>query len=188
MEYEGDEWVENIQKQTARLTRLVSDFVVLSRLDEETPFPEKCEFSVSEAAWETAEPFVSLAEADHKHYTQHIEENLKLVGDRSSFQQMLSILLDNAFRYSTPEGEIRLNIFRRHNKLYIEVYNTCELEDVKDLDRLFDRFYRPDESRSANTGGTGIGLSMAQAIVETHGGKITVKSTDGSSILFTVIL
>lgn len=188
MEYEGDEWVENIQKQTARLTRLVNDFVVLSRLDEETPFPEKCEFSVSEAAWETAEPFVSLAEADHKHYTQHIEENLKLVGDRSSFQQMLSILLDNAFRYSTPEGEIRLNIFRRHNKLYIEVYNTCELEDVKDLDRLFDRFYRPDESRSANTGGTGIGLSMAQAIVETHGGKITVKSTDGSSILFTVIL
>ena len=110
------------------------------------------------------------------------------MGDRSSFQQMLSILLDNAFRYSTPEGEIRLNIFRRHNKLYIEVYNTCELEDVKDLDRLFDRFYRPDESRSANTGGTGIGLSMAQAIVETHGGKITVKSTDGSSILFTVIL
>ena len=188
MEYEDDEWVTNIQKQTVRLSRLVNNLVALSRLDEEIPFPEKTEFSVSEAAWETAEPFASLAEAKGKQYKQHIEENLKLVGDRSAFQQMLSILLDNAVRYSEEDGEIRLNIYRKHNKIYLEIFNTCELQKDTDLNRLFDRFYRPDESRSTNTGGTGIGLSIAQAIARTHGGKITVKSQDGENILFKVVI
>ena len=66
MELEGDEWVENIKKQTARMTRLVSDLVALSRLDEETPFPEKAEFSISDAAWETAEAFGAAAQAKGK--------------------------------------------------------------------------------------------------------------------------
>lgn len=86
MEDEDNEWIKNIQKQTARLTRLVSDLVALSRLDEEMPFPEKAEFSISDAAWETAEPFASLAQAEGKQYSQHIEEDLKMEGDRSAIQ------------------------------------------------------------------------------------------------------
>lgn len=187
MEHEGDEWVENIQKQTSRLTRLVSDLVALSRLDEETPFPEKEVFSLSEAAWEAAEPFAALAKAGGKAYTQHIEEHLELSGDRNAIQQMLSILLDNAVRYSEEGGEIRLDIYRSRGRICIEVFNTCELHDITDLNRLFDRFYRMDESRSTHTGGTGIGLSMAQAIAEIHGGKITVNSTEGKSILFKAV-
>lgn len=188
MEYEGDEWVENIQKQTVRLTRLVSNLVALSRLDEEAPFPEKTEFSVSDAVWETAEPFASLAKAGGKRYSQHIAENLTLVGERSAMQQLLSILLDNAVRYSEEGGEIRLDVYRRRGKIVMEVFNTCRLPEGTDLSRLFDRFYRLDESRSANTGGTGIGLSMAQAIAESHGGAITVSSRSGDSILFKVVL
>ena len=95
---------------------------------------------------------------------------------------------DNAVRYSEEDGEIRLNIYRKHNKIYLEIFNTCELQKDTDLNRLFDRFYRPDESRSTNTGGTGIGLSIAQAIARTHGGKITVKSQDGENILFKVVI
>ncbi len=188
MEHEGDEWIANIQKQTARLSRLVGDLVALSRLDEETPFPEKNRFSLSEAAWETAEPFAVLAKAKGKGYSQNIEENLTLYGDRNAIQRMLSILLDNAVKYSDEGGEIRLDVYHRRGKNCIEVFNTCELSDVSDLDRLFDRFYRPDESRSALTGGTGIGLSMVRAIAETHGGRASAKSADGKSICFRVIL
>lgn len=188
MEHEGDEWIENIRRQAARLTKLVGDMVALSRLDEETPFPEKSRFSLSEAAWEIAEPFSHLAKAKGKLYSQNIEEDLMLLGDRDAIQRMISILLDNAVRYSDDGGEIQMQIYRKRGKACIEVTNTCDLPDVCDLDRLFDRFYRLDESRSAATGGTGIGLSMVRAIAETHGGKATVQSEGGSKICFRVVL
>ena len=188
MEHEGDEWIAHIQKQTVRLTRLVGDLVALSRLDEEVPFPEKAAFSLSDAAWETAEPFAALAKAKEKRYRQNIEEGLSFHGDRNAVQQMLSILLDNAVRYSDEKGEIHLDIYRRMGRNCIEVYNTCTLPETLDPDRLFDRFYRADESRSDNTGGTGIGLSMAQAIAEAHGGRIEAKRSGGNGIRFKVIL
>ncbi|MDE6363142.1 MAG: GHKL domain-containing protein, partial [Lachnospiraceae bacterium] len=187
-EYEGDEWIANIQKQTARLTRLVGELVALSRMDEEIPFPEKSTFSLSDAAWETAEPFAVRAKAEGKNYCQHIEENLTCYGDRNSIQQLISILLDNAVKYAAVAGEIRLDIYRRRRKVCIEVTNTCDLPDTVELDRLFDRFYRVDEARSAGTGGTGIGLAMAQAIVETHSGKIKAERTGEKTICFRVLL
>lgn len=188
MEHEGDEWIDNIRRQAARLTKLVGDMVALSRLDEETPFPEKSRFSVSEAAWEAAEPFANLAKAKGKSYSQHIEEGLTLYGDRGSVQRVISILLDNAVRYSDDGGEIQLRIYGRRGRICVEVFNTCDLPDISDLDRLFDRFYRLDESRSAITGGTGIGLSMVRAIAEIYGGKASVESADGKEICFKVVL
>lgn len=188
MEHEGDEWIENIRRQTARLTKLVGDMVALSRLDEETPFPEKSRFSVSEAAWEIAEPFAQLAKAKGKNYSQRIEEDLTLYGDRDAIQRMISILLDNAVKYSDDGGKIRMQIYRRRGKVCIEMSNTCDLPDSFDPDRLFDRFYRLDESRSAMTGGTGIGLSMVRAIAEAHGGKATVQSPDRREICFRVVV
>lgn len=187
MEHEGDEWIDNIRRQTARLTKLVGDMVALSRLDEETPFPDKGRFSLSEAAWEIAEPFAVLAKAKGKSYSQHIAEDMTLYGDRNSIQRMISILLDNAVRYSDDGGEIQMRIYRRRGRICVEVSNTCDLADISDLDRLFDRFYRMDESRSAATGGTGIGLSLVRAIAETHGGKAAVQSANGKEICFRVI-
>lgn len=188
MEHEDDEWIANIRKQTVRLTRLVNDLVALSRLDEETPFPEKTVFSLSDAAWEAAEPFSVRAKAEWKSYRQTIEEGLTIRGDRGALQRLISILLDNAVRYSQEGGEIRFTVSGRRRQVCLEVFNTCHLTDVSRLERVFDRFYRMDESRAAHTGGTGIGLSMAQAIAEAHGGRIEVESGDGESICFRVIL
>ena len=181
MEHGTDEWTDNIQ-----MSRMVADLVTLSRLDEENPFPEKIEFSLSDAVWEVAEPFASLAKAQGKAYTQRIEENLTLCGNPDSIRQLISILLDNALKYSDEHGSIRLDVYKVHGKTKIEVFNTCILEDTRNLSRLFDRFYRPDDSRSKKTGGTGIGLSIAQAVAEAYGGKIKVHSKDGKSILFQV--
>lgn len=187
MEHEGDEWIANIQRQTLRLTKLVADLVALSRLDEERPFPEKEDFSLSDAAWEAAEPFGVLAKAKGKTYRQQIEENLVCHGDRNSIQQMISILLDNAVKYSDQGGEVSLDVCRKRGRIYIQVANSYSLPDIPDLDRLFDRFYRVDKSRSTQTGGTGIGLSMAQAIAQAHGGRIQARRTEGK-ILFQVKL
>ena len=188
MEHGEDEWTKNIHNQTSKMTRMVTDLVMLSRLDEENPFPDKTEFSLSDAAWEVAEPFASLAKAQGKNYTQRIEENITLCGNPDAVRQLISVLLDNALKYSNENGTIRLDVYQVHGKKKIEVFNTCVLEDTKNLSRLFDRFYRPDASRSRKTGGTGIGLSIAKAVVEAHGGKIRVNSKDGKSIKFQVSL
>lgn len=157
MEYEENEWIVSIQKQIQKMTRLVGDLVALSRLDEDMPFPEREQFSLSEATWEIAEPFAALAEAKKK-------------------------------EYSPENGKISLRVFKKKNKAAIEVFNTCHLENTGELNRIFERFYRLEESHSAATGGTGIGLSMAQAIVEAHGGKIEAVSTDGESLKIVVVL
>lgn len=188
MEQGENEWTRNILKQTQRLAKLTEELVFLSRLDEETPFPEKQKFSLSEAAWEIAEPFETAAKARGKRYEAEIQDGLALFGDRAAIQRMISILLDNAMRYSDEKGEIRLRIYRKNKKNHIEVENTCDLRDISGLDQWFDRFYRSDASRSRNTGGSGIGLSIARAVCESHGGRILASSADGKRIQIHVIL
>lgn len=173
MEHEEDEWVRNIQTQTGRLSRLVSNLVTLSRLDEENPFPARVEFSLSEALWEISEPYVSMAQAKGMAYTQQIDEGLTCVGDRAAIQQMISILLDNAMKYTIPGGNICLKAEKEGKHPVITVENTCDPTKQLDVTRLFERFYRGDESHSGKVGGTGIGLSIAQATAHAHGGEIT---------------
>ncbi|MDO5561031.1 MAG: HAMP domain-containing sensor histidine kinase [Oscillospiraceae bacterium] len=184
----SNEWVENIRTQTLRMSKLVGNLVMMSRLDEEHPIPDRAEFAVSEAIWESAEPFSAAARATGKRLELHIEDGMRQYGDVVSFQQMISVLLDNAIKYSDKSGYIRLDAFRKKQKTIIEVYNTCDLIDTKNLNRLFDRFYRADTSRSARISGTGVGLSIAKAIARAHGGDIIVKSKSGNSITFIVTI
>lgn len=179
-----NEWVETIQSECSRMTRLVNDLVKLSRLDEERPFPDPVDFSLSEAIWEIAEPMQAAALAKGKTYTQSIEDGLSFCGDRAAIQQMVSILLDNAVKYSDEGGAIRLSAQRVNDKIQIEVFNTCDTTVIEDVGRLFDRFYRPDVSRSAQTGGTGVGLSIAKATAEACGGTIRAHAENGG-ITFT---
>ena len=185
---EDNEWVDNIRRQCRRLSKLVANLVTLSRLDEDEPLPDKAEFSLSDAAWETSDPFVTLAKAGDRQFERSIEDGLSLFGDRASVQQMISILLDNAFKYTDPDGSISLRIYRRRKSYIIEVFNTCDPAALTDIDRFFDRFYRADKARSGSGGGTGIGLSIAKATAEAHGGSISAKTADGKSITFTAIL
>ena len=180
MEYEKDEWVQSIQAQAAKLSKLITNLITLSRLNEENPFPVRVNFSLSEAIWETADPFASLVKAKGMQYSQEIEDNLTLCGDRMSIQQMVSILLDNAMKYTSNGGNIQLKANRSGKKTEISVSNTCADGTALDVARLFDRFYRADESHSGTVSGTGIGLSIAKATAETHGGSIRAEQVGGT--------
>ena len=187
MEHEGDEWVHNIQVQSGRLSKLITSLVALSRLDEENPFPVRTEFSLSDALWEISEPFVSLAQAKGKTYTQDIADGLTVTGDRTAIQQMVSILLDNALKYSSDGGSISLTARRSGKKVEITVSNTVDMAQCIDTGRLFDRFYRVDESHSSAVSGTGIGLSIVKATADAHGGTISAKQ-EGRVMMFTARL
>ena len=184
---ESNEWVSNIRGQTGRMTRLVNDLVALSRMNEELPFPEITEFSLTDAAWEIAGSFTAAAKARGLTLNCRIAEHLQLKGDQESIQRLISILLDNAVKYAVS-GSIDLTVDTLHGKKRILVGNRCHLPSGFDTTRLFDRFYRPDASRSASTGGTGVGLAMAKAITEAHHGTIRARLPDRDTIQFIILL
>lgn len=188
MEGEENEWIADIQKQTKRLRELTDDLIYLSRMEENSGLGGKSEFSISEAAWETAESFQAVAVARKKEFRCEIAPMVSYCGDLKSIRRLFTILLDNAMKYSEPGGSIVFSLQKKGKNIWITVYNTAEQIDPEQLPRLFERFYRTDRSRNSRTGGYGIGLSIAKAITEAHKGKITVSSQDGKSLTFTVIL
>ena len=176
------------RKQIQRLSGLVQQLVTLSRLDEEKGIEEKSEFCISDAVSDCVQPYEVLAQTREKNLTSDIEENLSYIGDERSIRQMVGILMDNAIKYSSENGNITLKFKKNGKKILLEVYNDAENLPTGKLDVLFERFYRLDSSRNSATGGSGIGLSVAKAIVQAHKGKITAENKNGKGLKITVIL
>ena len=185
---DDNEWIQDIRAQIKRLTALTKDLIYLSRMEEEKPQVQNIDFPLSDVITEAAQPFRSLAKVQEKTFTVDVEPMLNLCGDEKAITQLVSILLDNALKYSDEHGTISLKAHARGKNICIEVFNTAESVDTSELGRLFDRFYRADKSRNSETGGYGIGLSIAKAVVEAHKGRISASSADGKSLLITVIL
>ena len=169
------------------MTKLVSELVTLSRLDEDMPLPDKESFSLSNAAWEIAEVYEPQAKAQDKDLQTDIEDDIDMTGEKSSIQQLFSVLLDNAIKYSNDKVRIMFSVRKVKGKITIRVSNPCNYDVPPDTDRLFDRFYRPDESRDSKTGGSGVGLAIAKAVAEAHGGEISAECPDGKNMMIEVV-
>lgn len=188
MENGESEWTKSNRKQIQRLTSLTEQLVTLTRLDEDRGAGEKTEFCISDALAESAESCKALALTQGKNLDFRIEEGIYYTGNEKSIRQMLGILLDNALKYSPEGGRIQAVLDRRGKKIHLEMENDTEEIPKGRLDILFERFYRLDNSRNSETGGSGIGLSVAKAIVQSHKGKISAYSKDGKSLNITVTL
>lgn len=188
MEIGENESLADIQQQTKRLKALTNDLVLLARMEESEETMQKIEFPISEVVAETAHPFRTLALQQGKEFVCSIQPMLTLKGNDKAIQQLVSIFMDNALKYSPPGGTITLNLVKQNRSLYLSVFNTAETEiSQEQLSHVFDRFYRTDASRNSETGGHGIGLSVAKAIVTAHGGRIHASSQDGRSFRVTAV-
>jgi len=182
------EWINSIRNQTTRLDKLVKNLLMLSKIEEGNIKLIFTDIDLSEVVSEAASPFETIAETQNKKFQMDIQPGLYINGDEGSIYQLVSTLVDNAIKYSNKEGTIKISLSATKKRAKIEVYNTTEEIDKENLGKLFDRFYRVDSSRSRETGGYGIGLSIAKSITQAHHGKISVRSEDGKSICFTVLI
>ena len=186
---EGEnEWLDDIKIQVRRLARLTNDLIHLSKLDEGKDSLKFIDFSVSDLAKETVTSFTGLATVNNKKLEANIQPNLTLKGDTESIRELLTILLDNAIKYSTGDGNISLEVKKKNGHIVIEASNSAKNLTKENAEHLFDRFYRADESRNSETGGHGIGLSMAKAIVEAHKGKISAEVTDDGELKIKAVI
>jgi len=178
--------LSDIRQQTGRLRDLTNDLVYLSRMEEAAGKLPMVDFPLSEVVSDTAESFVTLATSQEKELICRIEPLLSLRGNDKAIARLVSILLDNAIKYSPKGSQIELNLQKQGRRVLLWVGNRSSTPVTEDnLRHVFDRFYRTDASRNSETGGHGIGLSMAQAIVNEHGGKIGASSPDGESFVVT---
>lgn len=184
-----NEWLDDIKVQTKRMTDLTNDLVYLSRMDEGENKMVMIDFPLSDVVTETVQSFRSRAQLEDKSFDYRIEPMITYCGDEKYITRLITILLDNALKYSDDHGTIRVGLKKRGSRGFeLTVYNTAEHIDKEVLHHMFDRFYRADSSRNSSKGGYGIGLSIASAIVGEHKGKISASSFDGKSMLITVCM
>ena len=188
MEVGKQKWIDKARSQTEKLRELVNSLVTLSRMDEEDS-PLKFEhFSISDTLLETVDSFTDYAESNGHALKINITPDLDFYGDEYAIRQLASILLDNAVKYAAAGSDITFSLVKNKKHILLKTSNVCQDLDEDALRHLFDRFYRPDQSRNHETGGFGIGLSIARSIAEGHKGAIHACCPVKDQIEFTVKL
>ena len=181
------EWLADIRTQTKRLTDLTNDLIFLSKMDEELQL-QRIDFPLSDMAEEAATSFRSRALRENKRFEVSIEPMLTYCGEEKTLRQLVNILLDNALKYSPEGGEVSFKLESAPRSVHLLVENTCDTVPEGELNDLFDRFYRAEKSRNSSTGGHGLGLSIAKAVVSAHKGKISASSPAEHRMRFDVLL
>ena len=163
----GDsKWTQNIHNQVDRLTSLVNSLVVFSRMEEKETV-ERSRFDLTSALESRIEDFDELANFQKKNIVTDVDSNLYYFGEEASIVQLMDILLENAIKYAPEDSSISVSLKKNRKYAILKVSNKAEVKKG-DLSKVFERFYRLDESRNSAIKGYGIGLSMAQLIAEKH--------------------
>lgn len=163
----GDsKWTQNIHNQVDRLTSLVNSLVVFSRMEEKDTV-ERTRFDLTNALESRIEDFNELANFQKKNIVTDIDPDLYYFGEEASIVQLMDILLENAIKYAPEDSSISVSLKKNRKYAILKVSNKATVQKG-DLSKVFERFYRLDESRNSAIKGYGIGLSMAQLIAEKH--------------------
>ena len=185
---EENEWITDIRRQTNRLTKLTTDLIYLSRMEEENAALRMQEFSLSELVEETAQSFQALALSKGRVFHSAVAPDLKMNGDEKALTKLVSVLLDNAMKYSPEGGTVELKLEQGGRNARLVVKNSTLPMEKGNADHLLERFARGDSSRNSESGGFGLGLAIAKAVTEAHKGKIHAESEDGASLTVTAEL
>lgn len=179
--------VSNILTEAERMSRLISELLSFSYIEEKTLHMDQTVFSLSEGCEEVALSMESTAFEKNISLTYDIGENINYCGDGDALRRVCAILLDNAIEHTPENGDIQMTLRKQGKHPVITVVNTGSPIPKADLPHIFERFYRVEKERNGGTGHFGLGLSIAKTIVEAHHGTITAKNDPGL-VTFTVRL
>jgi len=177
-----------MQAEATRLTDLVQEIINLSRLQDDDPLKRAQHFEVSESIKEAIDQSRLNAESRRVEILFKSNDQFLINGDRDQVTMAIHNLVENAINYS-PDST-RVAIALKDNKGICEISISDQGIGIpeKDLERIFERFYRVDAARSRMTGGTGLGLSIVKHVVTNHGGEVSVWSVEGAGSTFTIRL
>ena len=183
----GDnEWLSDIVKQTNVMSEMTHRLVYLARAEEQEHSFVKIDFPVSDLAGEIAESYQAVAQSSGKTFSADIERNLSYCGDEKAIRELMTALLDNAFKYSPEKGIIALRLAPEGRGVKIVVENSVSDLTEEEIGKFGERFYRADTSSKVK--GFGIGLSVVDAVAKAHKGKLIAELPEKNRIRFTVNL
>lgn len=174
--------------ETKRLSKLIKDLMLLSRADSDGMKLQKENINIDEFIKEIISPYKEIAEMQEKNMVLNLDYKADIDVDTNKFYQLMIILLDNAIKYTETNDSIEVKTYLKDNKFVLEVADTGIGISDEGMTRIFERFYREDKARNRETGGSGLGLSIASSIVTAHGGTIKVSHNTPKGSIFIVRL
>lgn len=183
-----NEWLCDIQKQIEQLTEMTHRLTTLAKMDEQKNKIKRIVFPLSDLAEDAAMSYRALAQAEEKHFSVIIEPDLVYNGEENMIRQLMTILLDNAFKYCPSCGVVDLSVKKVSQGIQISVCNNTQGLGTDDLSRIFDRFYRAKQVTDSGKKGYGLGLSIAEAIIKAHKSKISAKVCDQDRLQIVAVL
>ncbi len=182
------EFLLDIEKETERLTNLVTDLLELTKLESFRAKEQKKQFSLRTVLLELLEQMAPWFEKARISFISDIPlAVMPVAGSPIQVRQVIYNLADNALKYTQPGGRVVLSAHEEDDKVIVRVVDTGRGIPENKLSYIFERFYRVDEARSRDHGGIGLGLAIVKEIVEAHGGDISVESEEGTGSVFTVV-
>jgi signal transduction histidine kinase len=181
-------WLENSVAEADRMSELVEDLLTLSRADTGKQQLINEKVCVDRIIRKTIEPLRPQAGLAGLSIEMSLEQDVSLLCDEKRISQLVTILVDNAIKYSGREGVIHVELKKKEKQVQLEISDSGVGIAPEQLAQIFDRFYRADPARSAQNPGSGLGLSIAKWIAESHGGSILAESTVGKGTKFTVLI
>lgn len=179
-------WINYINLQTDRMSELINDMLSIAKMDATENKLPLSPINISKVIESMILMFDAVIYENNITLETDITKNLFINGDNESLKKLFSIIMDNAIKHTNKNGIISVSLYSDKNNVKMIVRNTGEGIAPEHLERIFERFYRVDSSRDRETGGYGLGLSIATSIVNQHKGKIYAKSKVGEYTSFIV--
>ena len=181
-------WINYIDSQAGRMSTLINEMLSLANLDANKKNGEVINFNLSKVISDSLLVFVVVIFEKGLILEEKVSDNIFINGEKDQIKKLISILMDNAIKYTNKNGKISVALNIERNKAKLVIKNTGEGVKEEHLEKIFERFYRIDDSRDRGTGGYGLGLSIAKSIVEEHKGKIHAESIVKNETSFIVEL
>lgn len=181
-------WINYIDSQAGRMSTLINEMLSLANLDANKKKEERININLSKMLRDSLLVFEVVIFEKGLILEEDLSDNIFIKGKQNQIKKLISILMDNAIKYTNNNGKITVSLINERNKAKLIIRNTGEGIEKEHLEKIFERFYRVDDSRDRGTGGYGLGLSIAKAIVEEHKGKIHAESIINNETSFIIEL